>query len=108
MVTEDLMNTGIIEVHPSSQSPPLTISEISSFITNSSIANMEDSESFSEASTTSKADWIEAWYQSILRSLPDIDFSYWLGWLLTPIALAFLLPIFLLILIYVSSFIVFA
>ena len=52
--------------------------------------------------------WISVWYKKIISHLPDINFSYWLGWLLTPLALAFLLPIALLILIYISSFIVFA
>ena len=62
--------------------------------------NMETSESHEN--------WIRVWYQYIVNHLPDIDYSYWLGWLLTPVALAFLLPVALLILIYISSFIVFA
>ena len=65
-----------------------------------STLNIETSESHEN--------WISVWYQYALDHLLDIDYSYWLGWLLTPVALAFLLPVFLLILIYISSFIVFA
>ena len=52
--------------------------------------------------------WYSALYNQIISSILDINFSYWLGWLLTPIVLAFLLPVVLLILIYISAFIAFA
>jgi len=52
--------------------------------------------------------WYNVLYQQVISSILDINFTYWLGWLLTPIALAFLLPIFLLVLIYISAFIAFA
>jgi hypothetical protein len=68
----------------------------------------KESNNFSEEISESSESWINAWYQSIISTILDIDFTYWLGWLLTPIALAFLLPIVLLILIYVSAFIAFA
>ena len=51
---------------------------------------------------------VVTWYHAVISYLPDFDYRYWLSWLLTPIALSFLLPLFLLLLIYASSFIVFA
>lgn len=77
-------------------------------ITNFTMNRAKESNNFSEEISESSESWINAWYQSIISTILDIDFTYWLGWLLTPIALAFLLPIVLLILIYVSAFIAFA
>ena len=77
-------------------------------ITNLTMVEARYSETLNEEFPTSNEDWISVWYQNIIDHLPDIDYSYWLGWLLTPIALAFLLPIVMLVLIYISSFIVFA
>ena len=77
-------------------------------IQNLAMAGAGDSDTLNEEFSASDGDWISVWYQNIISYLPDINFTYWLGWLLTPIALAFLLPIALLILIYISSFIVFA
>ena len=68
----------------------------------------KDSKNLSEEMSEFSESWITTLYQRIISNLHDIDFTYWLGWLLTPIALAFLLPIVLLILIYISAFIAFA
>ena len=69
---------------------------------------LKERENISAEMSEPSDSWIYATYQSIIRNLLDIDLTYWLGWLLTPIALAFLLPIVLLLLIYISAFIAFA
>ena len=77
-------------------------------IRNLSIAGINEKSKLNMETSESHENWIRVWYQYVVNHLPDIDYSYWLGWLLAPVALAFLLPVFLLILIYISSFIVFA
>ena len=80
----------------------------SATITDFTMNGAKESQNFTEETSESSESWINAWYRSIISNLLDINFTYWLGWLLTPIALAFLLPIVLLILIYISAFIAFA
>ena len=68
----------------------------------------KESAEFSDEIPKSEDKWYNVLYQQIIKNILDINFSYWLGWLLTPIVLAFLLPVVLLILIYISAFIAFA
>ena len=72
------------------------------------MASGKESAKFSDEIPQSEDKWYSALYEQIINNILDINFSYWLGWLLTPIVLAFLLPVVLLILIYISAFIAFA
>jgi len=72
------------------------------------MASGKESAKFSDEIPQSEDRWYSALYEQMINNILDINFSYWLGWLLTPIVLAFLLPVVLLILIYISAFIAFA
>ena len=63
---------------------------------------------FNEQVSQPENNWYIVLYDRVISSILDINFGYWLGWLLTPIVLAFLLPLVLLVLIYISAFIAFA
>ena len=63
---------------------------------------------FNEQISQPENNWYIVLYDRVISSILDINFGYWLGWLLTPIVLAFLLPLVLLVLIYISAFIAFA
>lgn len=67
-----------------------------------------ENEKFDEQISQPVNNWYGVLYDRVISSILDINFSYWLGWLLTPIVLAFLLPLVLLVLIYISAFIAFA
>lgn len=70
--------------------------------------SVTESNKFNEQISHPANDWYIVLYDRVISSILDINFSYWLGWLLTPIVLAFLLPLVLLVLIYISAFIAFA
>ena len=70
--------------------------------------SVTENNKFNEQISHPANDWYIVLYDRVISSILDINFSYWLGWLLTPIVLAFLLPLVLLVLIYISAFIAFA
>ena len=70
--------------------------------------SVTESNKFNKQISQPVNDWYIVLYDRVISSILDINFSYWLGWLLTPIVLAFLLPLVLLVLIYISAFIAFA